>query len=58
MAILDFQKPDKVIMIDSTDTFGNLNSVHWNPGMVLRLEMLCGESYFLLWKDMPSQQSK
>ncbi len=32
MAILDFQKPDKVIMIDSTDTFGKFEFRPLEPG--------------------------
>lgn len=32
MAILDFQKPDKVIMLDSTDTFGQFEFRPLEPG--------------------------
>ena len=35
MAILNFQKPDKVIMIDSQNSKENSNSVHLNLVMDL-----------------------
>ena len=36
MAILAFQKPDKVLMLEADNFFGNSNFVRWNPAMVLQ----------------------
>ena len=35
MAILAFQKPDKVLMLEADSKFGNSNSVRLNPVSVL-----------------------
>ena len=59
MAILAFQKPDKVIMLESDDRImENLNFVLLNLVMVLQLVMLLEESYYLRWKDMQLLQLK
>lgn len=34
MAILAFQKPEKVIMLESTSSFGKFNSDRWSLGLV------------------------
>ena len=36
MAILAFQKPDKVLMLEATISSESLNFVRWNPAMVLQ----------------------
>ena len=35
MAILAFQKPDKVLMLEADSRFGKFNFVRWNRGLVL-----------------------
>ena len=35
MAILAFQKPDKVVMLEANDKFGKSNSVLLSPASVL-----------------------
>ena len=49
MAILAFQKPDKVIMLESTDKFGKLES---------QLVIRYAESYCLHWKASRLPESK
>ncbi len=52
MAILAFQQPDKVLMLESDDKVGKFEFM--NPDMVLLWVMLLEEFYCLLLKGLPS----
>ncbi len=53
MAILAFQKPDKVIMLESTDRFGKFeNSARWSQVTASLLVIHYAESCCLLWKAL------
>ena len=54
MAILAFQKPDKVLMLEADEQYGKFEFRPLEPGSVLLLVMLCAESSFLPSKAMPS----
>ena len=47
MAILAFQKPDKVLMLEADAKFGKFEFRPLEPGFVLPLVMLCAVSSFL-----------
>ena len=54
MSILDFQRPDKVYMIESTDFYGNFEFRPLEPGYGLTIGNALRRGYFLLWKDLLS----
>lgn len=54
MAILAFQKPDKVLMLEADSKFGKFEFRPLEPGLALQLVMLCAVSFFLLWKALLS----
>ena len=56
MAILAFQKPDKVIMQKSTDFDGTFEFRPLEPGFGVTMVMLCVVSYFLHLKVLRSLQ--
>jgi len=52
MAILNFQKPDKVIMIESTDFSGRFEFRPLEQGFGLTVGNALEECYYLLLKDL------
>ena len=58
MAILAFQKPDKVIMLESTDKFGKFEFRPLEPGYGITMVIRYAESYCLHWKASRLPESK
>ena len=58
MAILAFQKPDKVLMLEADSKFGKFEFVRWSPVSVLPWVMHCAASCFLHWKVLLSLLSR
>ena len=52
MAILAFQKPDKVLMLEADSKFGKFEFRPLEPVSVLPLVMLYAVFFFLRWKVM------
>jgi DNA-directed RNA polymerase subunit alpha len=58
MAILAFQKPDKVIMLDSTDTFGKFEFRPLEPGYGITVGNALRRILLSSLEGMPSLPSK
>ena len=58
MAILAFQKPDKVLMLEADDFFGKFEFRPLEPGYVLLLVMPCAVFSCLHWKGLLLRLSK
>jgi hypothetical protein len=58
MAILAFQKPDKVIMLESMTSSDNSSFVPWNRDTVLQLVMHFVVFCYRRWKAMQLQLLK
>ena len=56
MAILAFQKPDKVLMLEADDKFGKFEFRPLEPGFGILLVMLYAVFFFHLSRAMPSTQ--
>ena len=55
MAILAFQKPDKVLMLEADDKYGKFEFRPLEPGFGITVgNAFCAESSFLPSKAMPS----
>mgnify|MGYP002802923301 CR=1 FL=1 len=50
MAILAFQKPEKVIMLESTSEFGKFEFRPLEPGFGMTIGMPCAVSCCPLWR--------
>ena len=58
MAILDFVKPDKVVMLDSNDFSGSFEFRPLEPGFGITIGNALRRIYFLRSKVLLSLQSK
>ena len=63
MAILAFQKPEKVIMLESTSSFGRFEFRPLEPGFGMTVGNArqksathCAAFFFLRWKGMRSRR--
>ena len=58
MAILAFQKPDKVLMLEADSRFGKFEFRPLEPGFGITVGMHCAASCFLHWKVLLSLLSR
>ena len=54
MAILAFQKPDKVLMLEANSRFGKFEFRPLEPGFGITVGNAYAVFFFLHWKDLQS----